>query len=340
MKRMRACDVLLIGALAFTLAFSQPAWSSDKSNLFIQNETEPELLVAAAGKRTPATSAGAAAASMVDGVVKTDGAMVYSRPDFDSDVVATLSKGQKVRVNRAAVGGDMGRFYKLRVQGQVGYIADIDVEVVGGAMPIAKAPATGTKKKTSAKRTKQGESQKEADSAKNKKSPRRRQLPIYFSRYVGVLIGQSGYRENISGVDSNTTMSIYGLKVTGPDVLIDGPVIDFSVALHYGAPSYYDSLSTTKPAGFIMLTDALLLLPFMHGDNALAYLGAGPLLALSNIQTTTAGTPRTLTSFNLGASFSLGGAVRFDKLALRLEAKYFWEKQTYQALQAAIQTEF
>lgn len=262
--------------------------------------------------------AGAQQQSGVAAIVQTDGAQVYTQPDFDADVIATLPAGQKIRVSKG-VTGQMAKFHKVKVGNRYGYIVDIDVVTEGAAK----------KKRAGAKAP-----------AKAKHDRPRKDLPVFFSRYVGVLVGQSEFKEDIPGVDASTNLLTYGLKIVGPDVILSGPIIDFNLALHYGAPSYYDKLSSVKPAGYLVFTDMLLLMPFYQAHNTAGLLGAGPLGVLSSFRVVSANKAQDLTTFNVGLSLMAGFAFRFGPVGLRLEGKYLIEKQSYKVVQAAILSEF
>lgn len=276
----------------------------------------------------PAMAQTKQSSSGVVGVVRTEGALVYSKPNFDAKIIATLKAGQRVRVTRGTT-GDVAQFHKVRVGKRIGYIVDIDISVPGARSQQRSQKNVKAKAKAKAKTPPVRNPEKKRD-----------ELPIYFTRYVGVLLGQVQFKEDISGVDAEEDLMTYGLKITGPDVFFDGPVMDVNLALHYGAPSYYDSLSATKPSGFVLFSDALLVLPLTHGHNSMFYISGGPLLVFSRFLVTRDARPMTLTALHLGASFAAGGAVRFRGISLRGEVKQMVEKQSYRSFQLSVQTDF
>ena len=280
-------------------------------------------------------------ASGVAAVVKSDSALIYSKPDFDADVLGTLNAGQHVRVSKGTT-GSVVKFHKVRAGSIVGYVAESDVAVEGETKRREAKSDNGPSKTkaSSASKNKTKTNNKKKSKESKKRNEDKEKFPMLFSRFVGVMVGQVGFKEGISGVDATDNFLVYGLKVTGPDVLLDGPIMDLNVALHFGAPSYYNSLSTTKPTGFVLLTDGLFLLPFIQAQDQMVYFGAGPLLVLSNFKVTNGGAPQDLTALNLGVSFSVGAGLRFDKVALRLEGKYYIEKQSYRGLQLSLQSQF
>lgn len=263
------------------------------------------------------------ASAGVMATVTTDGALVLIKPDLDSGPIAQYEAGKRIRVSKGTTSGEV-KFRKTRVGGRIGYIADIDVRV-GAAPAVAAKGGKGVDKKPTRKKETSAEKERE---------------PVYFARFVGLILGFSEFKEGIDGVDASASMPFYGLKITGPDVLVSGPVIDFNLLLHYGAPSYYDALSAIRPSGFVLLTDALLRLPILAGQNGLLAFGLGPMLMFSQFSVSNAGRSQSLTEINLGVSLNLGVTYRIEKVGLGLEAKYFIEKQSYRGLFASLQTQF
>ena len=251
--------------------------------------------------------------------IRTEKAQIYEQPDFDAKVIGSLRGGSRVRVSKG-VAGRYHKFHKVRVGKRSGFISDVDVNV--GGDPRAPASEKGRK-----------------GASRGSRKPKKT-MPVYFSRFVGILVGQVGFKEDIAGVNASENLLIYGLKVTGPDVIVSGPSIDFNLALHYGAPTYYEKLSAVRPAGFVLFTDALALLPVIQRQNAALLFGIGPMLSYSSFQVVNAGRAQSLSMLNLGLSSMLGGVVRFAGVGLRLEAKYIYEKQSYTVYQAAVQTEW
>ncbi len=278
-------------------------------------------------KRSTSTSAKKPAAagqagSGVGAIVRNDGALVYTNPDFDSEVLATLQEGQAVRVSKATT-GNFAKFHKVRAGPVLGYIAEIDIQIEGA-----------TKKRTH----KRGD--KKADTRKKKKKDDGPELPMMFSRFVGLLVGQNSFKESIQGSDEDESLFVYGLKITGPDVVFEGPIMDLTIALHYGAPNYYGKLSSTKPSGFAIWVDPLLLLPFVNAQDHMFYIGAGPTFVLTSFKVTNTDRMMDLTSINIGAAFSAGAGFRIEKVAVRFEGRYYLERQSYKGLQLSVQSQF
>lgn len=287
---------------------------------------------AAGPSSPPARAAGAqpkSAGGGVVAVVTTDGALVLVKPDHDASVIAQYEAGKKIRVSKGTTSG-AEKFRKVRVGNRIGYIADIDVRIGDapdgvdddGSVHARERQAKRNRKKPSAKKDQPHDE------------------PIFFSRFVGLIIGVSEFKEDISGVDASAAMPFYGLKITGPDTILNGPVMDFNLLLHYGAPSYYDALSATKPSGFVILTDLLMHFPLTQGQNGLASFGLGPMLMFSQFTVFNGGRSQSLSELNLGLSLSLGFSYRISRVAFGLEGKYFVEKHSYRGLFATLQTQY
>jgi hypothetical protein len=282
----------------------------------------------------PAAAAGTVVATKaknngVAATIRTDGAMVYSKPDFDADVLTQMKQGDHVRVSSGTI-GDFAKFHKVRVGSVLGWVAEIDVQVDG-------APKKRDHKRGAGKN---GKKPTKAGGKKEKKPFTDTSQPLFFTKYVGAIVGLSDFVESISGVDSQESLLVYGIKITGPDILINGPIMDFNVLLHYGAPAYYNALSSTKPSGFVIMSDALFLYPLLNKDKAIVTFGLGPLAKYSSFNVTSGGDIRILAEFDVGVSLALAGAIKFDKIAVRLEAKYMIEKHTEKLFQLAVQQQF
>jgi hypothetical protein len=303
-----------------------------------RQQVSPKSANTAQTKKSGATASSGPGASGAKGggvaaTITTEEALVYSRPDFDASVIATLSYGRQVRVSRTTI-GRVAKFHRVRIGGRTGYIVDIDLSIAG-----AKSAAAAERKsqKQAASRA-AGKKKKSANEPSKDKDPRDR--PIYFARFVGVLGGALSFKEDVSGQENSASLAIYGLKITGPDVVFEGPVLDINLALHYGAPDYYDSLSSIKPAGFLLLTDTLILLPLLQGHNGMMFLGFGPLVTYSSFRIVRNNRLEELTRFGVGGSLSIGSAFRYENIAFRLEGKYYLETKSHQSIQASIQTGF
>ena len=121
---------------------------------------------------------------------------------------------------------------------------------------------------------------------------------------------------------------MYGLRMTGPGVLIDGPPIDFNFLFSISPPSYYEDF-TISPTGFFVITDAQLLLPLVSREDTQFYFGAGPMFTFTKFSLTIKNTSFDSQELRLGLVGTIGLVQRFGRWAARLDAKYYYEKAGY-----------
>ncbi len=240
---------------------------------------------------------------------------VYEKPDLDSKAFALLPQGTRLLVSRGTR-GEFAKFYRTRFKEKLGWVLTIDVKpeaVVRKAIEEAKSkpPPKGP----FAAELEESES----DSRK----------PFIFSQSASFVAGISQFKESIEGVAQNEQLSVYGVRILGPDVILTGPIIDFGVLIHYGAPDYYRALSTTVPNGFLLWTEGLLMMPLRMRETSWLGFGVGPVLALSSIQSTRG--LETFESFDarIGATVSFTGAVRLDEFLVRGDIRYVWVGESY-----------
>lgn len=251
--------------------------------------------------------------------VSVDGAMVYNRPDFDSKVIAYLHKGSKVTVSQKV----FGAFRKVLVRkGLVGYISEVDVNAKGPGASSSHASPHDKK-------------------AKNKRPRPRLHRPVADTRWIGALLGYVNYREQIAGGKPAANLMTYGLKLTGPNILLRGPyLMDLNLAVHAGAPKYYEQGADVTPSGFLVMIDTPLLFPVGDSRDSMAYLGIGPLLTYSAFDVILQGQNFHLEEMKLGLSLLVGYGYRIGDAIARLEAKYFIEKTQYVGVQFGLQGAF
>ncbi len=267
------------------------------------------------------------------GVVVVGEAQVYTAPDLDSKVIAVVPGGTKLPLSKG-ITGEYAKFRKTRVKGKIGWISSLDVKT---EVEVEKLKAVAKAKSKGKPRSRKGPF---ADDAKDSDGNEDGGELFVFTRSVGLAVGLAEYKESINGGDYSANLLTYGLKLTGADVLLGGALMDVNVLFHYGAPEYYDRLSITKPTGFISWFDFNLLLPVMMREHSMIGIGLGPLLVLSNISTMDANQTYSMWALNAGVTAEVMAGVRFGSVALRLDGKYWFERQSYRQLQFAVQTVF
>jgi hypothetical protein len=248
---------------------------------------------------------------------------VYSSPSFDGKVIAVLPEGQIYSISNNLYAG---AFYKIRVKDKVtGYIADTDIK------PLNKIKRDSEKKQASKKET---------------EKPKKRR-PFEFSRYVGPSYSLISFQEDTMGSVRKEDMSFYGAKLSGVDILIEG-LLPTEINLMYApkAPGYYEKITGVGASGWIFIADFLLQTFLPQGKDSLLFFGFGPMFRFSKFDvgardsSTGVVTNYSMQDMTLGADFNLGYAFRVSTVAMRLEAKYFWEKKSYFGYGAALQFPF
>jgi len=265
-------------------------------------------------------------------MVSIDGAMVYKGPSFDAPVIAYLKRGKKVRVSNQT----FGPFYKVRLRpGLTGYISDIDVKVIGGSGFSGGRPS----KRLQPFDNDFGEKRAEREYG----FKRDRKKPIFATRYIGLTGGWMNYKENVLDQDVSANLVNYGIKATGPNLILDGPMI-FDINIHavFSPPAYYKTLSTTEPTGQLVIVDLGLIFPYhtSFDEGMMLYFGAGPALIYSKFKITTGGLLLDLQDLKLGGSFMAGAAYRIGKFVIKVEPKYVVEKSSYPLVNLSVQRQF
>lgn len=272
-------------------------------------------------------------APALTGVVIVEEAQVYVDADLDSEVIGVVPGGTKLALSKGTR-GEYAKFRKTRIKGKIGWISSLDVKT---ETEIKKLKAKVKAKSKGKPRSSKG------PFANEEKNPERDEAGgdlFVFTRSVGLAVGIAEYKESINGGDYSASLLTYGLKLTGTDVLLGGALMDVNILFHYGAPEYYDRLSITKPTGFISWMDFNLLLPVMMREDSLIGIGLGPLLVLSNMSASDSNQTYSMWALNAGVTAEVTAGVRFGEVALRLDGKYWFERQSYRQLQLALQTVF
>lgn len=261
------------------------------------------------------------------GQVGPDGATVYRQPTFDSEILTTLPPGKTFSISAKPINTD-GAFYKVLVKpGLTGYVGDHEIR------PLFK---TANAKK------------EEAEAKEDKEEPRsKRKRPFVFTKYAGLEYAFVQFKEKTLGKERTENLDFFGVKISGPDLLIEGPIMmDVNFLFHYGAPTYYEKLTGRGTDGFAFLVDFLFQYPMPVGQNSLVYYGFGPAIRYSkfDVQVRNAGN-NTITAYSLeditaGAVFNLGLGFRLGSVALRAEGRYYWEKTQYFGATTALQFGF
>lgn len=232
--------------------------------------------------------------------------------------------------------GGLGLFHHVRYKDKAGFMADTDIRIF--EKESEPAPAERHTDKPAKTVTKKMHSKAFASS--EDEEALRKAEPLYFSRYVGGALAMVNFTEKFSGQKLHDRMTMYGLRMTGPGVLIDGPPIDFNIWLSLQKPGYYSGFTSEPVTGFLLFGDTMVLLPFVEWKNSLINYGPGIMWTYTNYKVKVKNSKFDSQEFRVGLDFGLGYAYRFRPYAVRVDAKYYFEKTQYLGYLVSFQTEY
>ena len=256
------------------------------------------------------------------GIVFVDGAAVYKSANFDSPILDYLDKGKSVRISRKVYKGKggFGAFYKVKLgKKKYGYIADSEI-----------SPKL---KKVNKEFIDNPDFEKSAEMSSQN-------IPVDLVRYLGLGISMINYTEEFEGQKFFEFLPAFGLKMSGPGTMGLGPPLDFEVLIAPLAPAYYKKFSTEGASGFLLVANTVLNMNLYVSGDTHAYYGLGLMTSFSKFDVNYDGTVLDSQELRLGALFHLGVFQRFGTWGLRLEGKYYVERESYIAASLGIQTEF
>lgn len=272
---------------------------------------------------------------------------VFEKPNFDSKVIATLEEGAVFDVSQQLYAG---AFYRIRVQpGTLGYVSDADVKPLwkGASASSAPVPSPGAKLKPPKNKKENKESKEAKEALLEKRRQEKKKRPYQYTQFVGLQYASIDYMEDTMGDKRHEQSGFFGVKLSGPDLVVDGAFpTEVNFLFHSGAPSYYERFTGKAADGWIFLMNFLWESYYPQGKNALLFMGFGPMLRYSkfNVSLTDQATSRTqeysLEDIGAGAVFNGGIGVRMDQVSLRGELQYYWEKQMYWGAGIALQFAF
>lgn len=264
-------------------------------------------------------------------IVSIDGAALYAKPDFDSEVLTYLKLGDPViaSIKTFPGRGGIGLFFALKTaKGLKGFIADTDLVAAGTKRPLSPLM------KDSAPVDMSGKSDQGPDALAPEE-------PLYFTRFLGAAIGKKGYSVKYNGRTYSSDMLFFGVRGTGPGTLFDGPPLDFNLAVSLDSPKFYEEFAQNKPTGFLLYSDLLLQLPFWENKNNLVYYGLGFMATYSSYKVQLNNRFQDTKEFRLGGELGLGYARRiFNKYLVRMDYKYHFERFQNTSYWLSVMTEY
>lgn len=265
--------------------------------------------------------------------VRTDGAMVFSEPSVDADVLAYLRAGDRVAVSRKR----NRDFHRVRLEGgQQGYIDARDLASLDEAAP--RSSDDGAEEETTS-----GRPLKKAKSKKSKKSPYYQEKPskdITESRYMGGQVGFHQVTENFAGSRRSGWQTFFGLKFSAPDLVSFSPFLtDISVMLSTAPPNYY-RVDAETASGFAVWADVNMIFPLAETQSFVWYIGAGPIVGFQQYKLMQQRQFNTISNFRFGVNVLTGVGLQLQGFLLRTDLKYLWEKDRYPGLAFSVQKRF
>ena len=276
-----------------------------------------------------------------DGVVRVDGAAVYEVQNFDAPVKEYLDSGKVYKISKKVypgIGG-LGSFYKIRLrQGVFGFIADTDIapRKKGAESESEPRPKAATTEEVLPKEMAIGrddEGENDDDGAVKSE--------LYIRRYFGLGYSSLNYAEQISNNVKNATTPLFAIKLTGPTKFLGGNPLDISFLLTTSAPSFYQKIASST-SGAMLIADILPFYPLSDAKNYLFYYGVGLMGRYSrwsvNLRNQPSAPAIDSEELALGLEGALGLAVLVQpKVAVRADARYYYEKQKYFGMGAAVE---
>ena len=270
----------------------------------------------------------------IKAVVIIDGAAVYAQPDFDSEVKDYLGFQTSVTVSKKPYAGQggIGLFHRVRYAGsRLGYITDTDIRV---NRKEAERVGNSERRKSSSKAWSPEEEEYLG------------KAPLYLTRFLGGALATVQFTEKFSGRKLSDNMIMYGLRMTGPGTLFDGPPLDFNFWFSMQKPGYYSKFAAAAPSGFLLFGDVMAMLPMIDLSKVLVSYGVGIMWTYTRysvpVRKSTTGEMSRFDSqeFRVGVDFGLGAGRKFGRYFVRADAKYYIEKTSYPGLTASLQMEY
>lgn len=246
-----------------------------------------------------------------------DGAIIYSAPNFDAPVMTYLREGQKINISQKL----FGAFYRVELgKSQTGYISDIDVKVPGKEF------------------TPQGPfADDESASVSHAFSPR----SLLENVYLGVTGGYVYYSEPLGAMPPLDPIEVYGLKASGPGIVLDGPfVVDFTVKAFLRVPSYYQEITEIEPTGYGVFADTVIVLPYESWLGLKSYYGLGVHFLYTDYTLTRSGKTLLPKELKAGAVGLVGLGLTLGRFGVKIEGKGYYDRSLYGGWEASLQYAF
>lgn len=273
---------------------------------------------------------------VVQGEIVTEGAIFYSAPHFDSEVLSYLKKGTPVLVSNQRRGL---AFFRVRLPNKkIGFVVDIDINFPG------KKPPEGVIESS------QTFSDPFLDSSEFEKSMESSQIEEHkfietdWEKRFGLRASSVAYKEKTMGREWRSDLSGFGFYLRGPELWNLAAYLDVGSTFSFQAPVYYERVLGFPAQGamnwtYVSFSTTSALTPRFH----LIY-GFGPFLRLSywDIEAQVLSQKQSYSALDIkfGALVSWGLVYRLQKLGFRFDFQYFWEASSYPQLSMGLEWPF
>lgn len=249
-------------------------------------------------------------------IVQDGGTDVFPEASFDSDPIAYLNPGQKIKISRKKYpgSGGFGLFYKVSLgKGKSGYISDVEV----------------VPQFTQTKFTQKVKQNPEFEELTQEPQPKLESM--LFTRFLALNLASIQYKEKFSPQDLSAPVQFFGLKMTGPGYLFEEIPLDIDLLISPKPPAYYDDKLATAPStGFLLFSSVSLKFPFIDLDNSQVYYSLGLFGNYSNYSIKIGSNNFDSQELKLGVVGGVGAAMRFHrKYFIQSDARYYHEKTKY-----------
>lgn len=258
------------------------------------------------------------------GQVINQDAAVYAKPDFDSEVLYILEKGDRFDISIKT----NGPFYRVildRKNKIYGWVADNEI------VPITKIKKNNkTETEIVNSLNSQNEDLEDEEEEEFKKVKKIEKL--LDQRWIGPQTSFVNYTEDTMGRLRSEIIPFYGLKIYGPDSLFSGPIVTESNILISKSPNYYKKVTRNKADGYVLIADFNFQQQLPMSEKQIWSYGFGPLIKYSDLKLYVGDTSYFAQDLILGANLNVGTLYSFGPVALRSDFKFVVEKKTYFSL--------
>ncbi|OFZ12783.1 MAG: hypothetical protein A2Z20_07000 [Bdellovibrionales bacterium RBG_16_40_8] len=272
-----------------------------------------------------------------DAKIIIDGAAIYEAPNFDAPVVEYMDSGKKVKISKKIYQSNsgLGSFYKIRIRkGVFGYVTDTDVKIAGLKGKDSKAYSGDDIDDDPTKIQPMFKDDEEQEQGHT----------LFFARYIGVNYSSFNYNEVINNRSRTATVSLFGIKLSGPIGLLGGAPMDMNVVFTTTAPPFYKDIATST-SGFMIIGDMLVLFPLYQSRSIIFEYGIGLVARYSSWGVSLINKPDKppvdSQEIGVGVAGKVGAALKIsDQVLFRADGKYYYENSKYFGFTAALQFKY